>query len=64
MWDLAENGAHSEDNVNVDSLRKETLPKVVTGLNNYLSKLQKDDQTSRNQREIWGAVFGQIVSRP
>jgi superfamily II DNA or RNA helicase len=54
MWDLAENGSRAEDNVDVDSLRKQTLPKVVAGLNNYLSKLQKDRLRQAEIKEKYG----------
>ncbi len=41
MWDLAE-GEPTHEEVNVDELKKKVLPKVVSGLNEYMTKLQAD----------------------
>lgn len=41
MWELAE-GQPTQENVNVDELKKNVLPSVVSGLNEYLVRLKID----------------------
>ncbi len=54
VWDLVEGNKTGVASVDVDSLRKEVLPQVISGLSDYLGKLQADRDKQAQIKQKYG----------
>jgi superfamily II DNA or RNA helicase len=54
IWDLSEGASPDESSVDVDSLKKKVLARVVTSLDDYKAKLQKDRDRQAQIKEKYG----------
>lgn len=54
IWDLAEGHASDGETVDVQDLRKRVLSHVVSGLNDYMRKLQADRTTQAQIKQKYG----------
>lgn len=54
VWDLAEGDGTEGQTVDVDSLKRRVLPQVISGLNDYLTKIQTDRNRQAQIKQKYG----------
>ena len=54
IWDLTEGDAKHEQKLDLDPLKSKVLPRIISGLNDYMHKLQDDRNKQAKIKEKYG----------
>ncbi|OLD75306.1 MAG: hypothetical protein AUI33_05690 [Ignavibacteria bacterium 13_1_40CM_2_61_4] len=54
IWDLSEAGPGESENLDSESVKRKILPRVITGLNEYMGRLQEDRKKQAEIKEKYG----------